>query len=590
MLYLARSLTIAVLCSLYGVGLVAATPMDGHRHENTLRRLKVGQSGSIEHGPSGFNSVRASVGPSLGIEEASTARASNFLLNRKPSSKSRGGEQGSRRKGGQSSTTHEQDFGTQVFTQNQSLHGMQQHDIHSQYSQNPSIHPENSFGQLQIPLGGNFDQSFPTFTGWDNPQLFSTSEEGTSHTGGPDDHSRASSGSYWAHQERDDNYSSQYPDHAFATSQFGIPDPNDVPSLDYDRNELFQPYDHVTPQSQHFDANQWDSSSENYDTVFSSSNPSVQYSDDPATYSFDYTQSSRSMGLPSTASRDTFQQLTAKKEYQKSYRAKYSNLYPQGNTPILPPDRYILPRRDIDPETGYPVQWRQIVLEKLTQIRPFDSKKLQPRLKNMGTKTIVMLLGSTQAEVEEGARQYQLQSYMHRYAPTQHSWMDAFSDSFTKIEVIRRLAETTLQEPNALRDHFLSANVHYSVAQLILNAQYAEDIWSIAEEHDLILPYVGVKPNGETIRDWQKGLTEVQKDALIQRMLDAPYEILRDRKACSAQLRKPKLKPGFSLEMLKVEDDEFVMMLGTLIEKRTIGPLPRYWDIVRDRFTRKLRY
>ncbi|UZJ50834.1 hypothetical protein CBS101457_000154 [Exobasidium rhododendri] len=147
-------------------------------------------------------------------------------------------------------------------------------------------------------------------------------------------------------------------------------------------------------------------------------------------------------------------------------------------------------------------------------------------------------------------------------------WMRGLSTR-DRIQVVDKLARSTLQAADKLRDHMILSRMESSTAHLILDATTPSEVRDVAYAHQLYVPSEVIE--GEAVEDgqkeesriWMKGMSEIQKRALIQRMVasgvSAPkrcYEILK---------RRNKIREGYGLFMLRIRDhDDFLDVLAWL--------------------------
>ncbi|UZJ50877.1 hypothetical protein CBS101457_000197 [Exobasidium rhododendri] len=214
------------------------------------------------------------------------------------------------------------------------------------------------------------------------------------------------------------------------------------------------------------------------------------------------------------------------------------------------------------------------ITDRLCQIRPYMMESVQYYLGRYLTVALAKELLSNDEDVVDAAATNLLGDYeleiksddgKHTYKRT--PWMTGLKNNQRK-EAIRRLAVVTLQAADKLRDYFLEANVTKEVAQLILDANYKEEIWSIALENNLFVP--PSKKDGEdgqvkAKRPWREGLSGIQRFALQQRIFLSGQGI-RDRAHCYKLLSKPKIPSGgFGLMMLQADDSKFARMLEALV-------------------------
>ncbi|UZJ50761.1 hypothetical protein CBS101457_000081 [Exobasidium rhododendri] len=214
-------------------------------------------------------------------------------------------------------------------------------------------------------------------------------------------------------------------------------------------------------------------------------------------------------------------------------------------------------------DTNDLVYWRLsdnqklVIVEHILQVRPYTSRNLRKRLDGCLTVPLAHDLLSTDTSRIDAA----IQDLFPINDQESRSWMTGLSKE-ERIQVIDSLADATLQSSEDLRDLFLAKNIAPSVAREILNASSKEDLVSIARKYGLFLR---LNPRD---RPWQKGANQLQKKAIVQRMMNSG---IVDPLVCYDFLKKRKVPEGYGLKMLKVNDETFVKIMDALGGR---GPLP----------------
>jgi hypothetical protein len=215
---------------------------------------------------------------------------------------------------------------------------------------------------------------------------------------------------------------------------------------------------------------------------------------------------------------------------------------------------------------------KMIVFDRVTSIRPYDGN-VTYHLKVHLTATYARALLSQNTTMWEIAALHLFPDGYMSSPPV--SWMTGFKNSERK-EVIRKLSDTTFQRPDHLRKLFLSLHpqLGHQIGEKVLVAQNIKDIWELVHIYDLVLPSLeddeNKKEKKQGIGPWQVGLSHLQRTALRQRITelgnignDTFYNFMN----------KEKVKPGYGLVMLKVDDDVLRVIVTELAMAGT-DPLP----------------
>ncbi|UZJ50868.1 hypothetical protein CBS101457_000188 [Exobasidium rhododendri] len=206
---------------------------------------------------------------------------------------------------------------------------------------------------------------------------------------------------------------------------------------------------------------------------------------------------------------------------------------------------------------------RLVVVEKIAQTRPLVLSRIQQFItKHLTADQAETLLREDNERADAVALQLiPTPNTIIRQHPahTMNTWMTGL-ENWQKREVVRRLAEVTLQPSDKLREFLLQANITPEIALKVLAAQSVEEIWGLVQEHGLtFLPGEAVQTHH--FKPWQKGLSNIQRLALRQRMA---HYMNRDDRYCY-QLLLTITENGGGLKMLKAEPHKFAEIMNGLI-------------------------
>ncbi|UZJ50878.1 hypothetical protein CBS101457_000198 [Exobasidium rhododendri] len=247
---------------------------------------------------------------------------------------------------------------------------------------------------------------------------------------------------------------------------------------------------------------------------------------------------------------------------------------PEGLHNIPPSSEYLLqidPNFEVPDDGGYITshlsdRQKLVMYDRIAQVRPFGHSTIVYNMQNYLTVPIARALLSYDQRENDGAAQMFLPCREARHNEAGDgfgTWMYRL-DNVKRREVVRRVSIATLQNVDKLRDLFLKSNMKPTVAQKILQARYLEEVQSIAEEEDLILP-PGDEDAAEDKKNvrmpWKKGLTTLQRSALHQR-IDGHFTI--EWKKLYRLLGKNRVPPGYGLMLLHAGDAKFAMMVDEL--------------------------
>ncbi|UZJ50803.1 hypothetical protein CBS101457_000123 [Exobasidium rhododendri] len=258
---------------------------------------------------------------------------------------------------------------------------------------------------------------------------------------------------------------------------------------------------------------------------------------------------------------------------QMSTSAVMANSSTSGRSPQVTPDPYeyqyvadpsFLHDNDHDSVYRYlTVDQRAVVVEHVHRIRPYVIRHIRNCLAHFLPPSIARsLLTNNELEIEAAVEK--MWPFHERKQYPSNPWMEGLNNH-QRIEVVRLMAEATLQSADLLRDHFLRQNVSLETALDILYAPNPHVLVLIARERGLIMPEEKKKSRKQA---WQIGLSTVQKRALRQRFFNAG---VTDDDKFYLLVRKPKVWPGYGLVMLKAGDQYFDAILEALKGR---DPLP----------------
>ncbi|UZJ53687.1 hypothetical protein CBS101457_003007 [Exobasidium rhododendri] len=287
-------------------------------------------------------------------------------------------------------------------------------------------------------------------------------------------------------------------------------------------------------------------------------------------------QYSHSPALTSTPRLNQLYSNTQLGATQNYHAPPYSSPPPEQLLPIAPPGEYQLridtnvpfssDRKRIFADLPEPL--RLTIFSRIAQIRPFSDGAIRYHLNNNLTVNLARRLLSENERVYEAATADFLPDYESEYGvqdQERRSWMFGLHN-WQRREVIRRVAEVTLQSADKLREHFVTTVKDQSVPRQILDAAYHQDIWRIARQNNLILPPPG--PSSRRVLNWRVGLTTLQRYAVQQRMI--LYGNVGSTDKCLSLLAKQNVVKGYGLMLLKASDDEFERMMKDLKSRK--GP------------------
>ncbi|UZJ53686.1 hypothetical protein CBS101457_003006 [Exobasidium rhododendri] len=243
-----------------------------------------------------------------------------------------------------------------------------------------------------------------------------------------------------------------------------------------------------------------------------------------------------------------------------------------GQTPIPPPGEYSLQvDQNIPPTEGpasmyanLPDVYQLVITDRISSIRPYNANEVTSRLvKNLIIDVARIIVGDDETASErEIVYMFPDPVPKYNYALMPKDWMSGL-EFWQRREVIRRLAEVTQQPAEKLREYFLRHHVGPVVARQILDANFAEETWQIALSKNLIMPPETRKgKQSKEDKPWRKGLSSIQRRAVVQRLMNAGRLQYR---SCYYYLGREKVPDNYGIVMLKVNDEEFIKVANALI-------------------------
>ncbi|UZJ50897.1 hypothetical protein CBS101457_000217 [Exobasidium rhododendri] len=197
---------------------------------------------------------------------------------------------------------------------------------------------------------------------------------------------------------------------------------------------------------------------------------------------------------------------------------------------------------------------RAVVLERVHQLRPYPIDSVRRKImQRMDVAAALDLLSGDIRRVEAAVEGiYPIAAHKKGYPIT---WMNGLSNAQRRL-VIQKMAEATQQGTDKLLNLFLDRKITPGVAWDILRSPFA-GCKAIANTHDLITP------DDESRANWQRGLSTVQRKAVIQRMMLFSNG-MKKKPGCYHMLQKQKVPVGLGLRMLRVDDEDFSIIMNFL--------------------------
>jgi hypothetical protein len=206
-----------------------------------------------------------------------------------------------------------------------------------------------------------------------------------------------------------------------------------------------------------------------------------------------------------------------------------------------------------------------VINEHVYQTRPFSPKYIQKQLaKGLTCHLAQLFLSGNAYYIDAALEELFPLDVKKQSAATPAPWMTGLSKT-ERIGVIKRLAEALLQNANALRAHFLSGHVTPGMARMVLNAASLEECRQLARRYGLMVT------DPEKGKNWQRGLNVLQRKALRYRVLST--HIVGDIQAYNDMVRKERVPPGYGLELLRANEEEFREMVVALKGRGKLPPL-----------------
>ncbi|UZJ50857.1 hypothetical protein CBS101457_000177 [Exobasidium rhododendri] len=203
---------------------------------------------------------------------------------------------------------------------------------------------------------------------------------------------------------------------------------------------------------------------------------------------------------------------------------------------------------------------KAVIVENIQRVRPDQSSYIRKQMgRNLTPVLAKGLLSKDEHCVEETIQTMYPIDYT-RQKSSHEKWMKGLK-SEDRIEVIRIMAEATEQSADALRDVFLRNKLTPEVASVILHAD-ADVCRMIAEKYGLYID------GRNSYLAWQRGMSAIQKRALIQRMMVTGK--FKTEKSCYEFLGKNKVPFGYGIKLLRASNEELLQMADSL---RGRGPV-----------------
>ncbi|UZJ53689.1 hypothetical protein CBS101457_003009 [Exobasidium rhododendri] len=204
---------------------------------------------------------------------------------------------------------------------------------------------------------------------------------------------------------------------------------------------------------------------------------------------------------------------------------------------------------------------RLLIVDRIMQIRPYCDNTTRKKLgRSLDASLARALLSDDVAQIEAAVEKlYPID--IVKYSAKHNTWMTGLTNT-ERRQVIERVAAATEQDARKLREHFLRKKVTPSVARLLLAANDDACV-QYAREYDLIVPTT----EGHAV--WQKGMSFIQKKALLHRM--RAYGVVSDYR-CYRLLEKKRVPSGSGLRMLKAGDDQFADIMESLKGNKRTDP------------------
>ncbi|UZJ50801.1 hypothetical protein CBS101457_000121 [Exobasidium rhododendri] len=192
------------------------------------------------------------------------------------------------------------------------------------------------------------------------------------------------------------------------------------------------------------------------------------------------------------------------------------------------------------------------ITERIREIRPYSAAAVHTKLwRTMrGTRILEAILGDNVTTMEAAINEvYKIDTY--KRGSTVTPWMTGLKNE-QRRQVINVLADAMNVGEDVLRDAFLLQHVPPSVASDVLGANNKEERLYAART-------IRIGPASDAFAAWNKGLSGIQRVALLQRMmniLDAPEA------SCRALLSRQYVPEGLGKVLIRARKEEFRQIMS----------------------------
>jgi hypothetical protein len=195
------------------------------------------------------------------------------------------------------------------------------------------------------------------------------------------------------------------------------------------------------------------------------------------------------------------------------------------------------------------------IVERIHRVRPFTEVYIRQQIYGRIERSTALDLVSQ----EEGRVLAAIEELFPRAGTQRRSfihWMTNLSDA-ERVQVIDKLASATLQRADHLRDLLIIKQTSPGIANMILDARTPEEVYHIAHANgkQFILAYQNDR-NLKRKETWQKGLSEIQRTSLLQRMVLGGVASQNQCYGVFAR-GKDKIPHGYGLHMLRASERDF---------------------------------
>ncbi|UZJ50862.1 hypothetical protein CBS101457_000182 [Exobasidium rhododendri] len=202
---------------------------------------------------------------------------------------------------------------------------------------------------------------------------------------------------------------------------------------------------------------------------------------------------------------------------------------------------------------------KMLITDRIQQIRPYSESGIRKTLISYMTTTIAQALLSDNEQHVESAVNALYPIEMRKSGTSYTPWMTGFTNA-QRRQIIEEFAEATLQSVDDLRNLFLRRMMSPEQAVEIHLATPQQRL-AIAHRDALILPV------NKRHLPWQRGLSKVQRRAVVQRMRITA----RISESYCYELFQRIAEPGYGLTMLRANDAEFKEIMNELRDIKTAG-------------------